>query len=103
VGAAGGGQVSEVKQRTKPNRASKAKDRKTPSPGTQFEMKIRADKRLDITTRLLWWLVAMSHSGYTFATQAEMAKQLNTSIRQVQMSLKIILERGYFRRVVPSG
>ena len=78
-------------------------ERKTPSSTTKFEMNIRADRNLNVTTRLLWLLVALSHKGHTYLSEAEMAKQLSTSVRQVEVSLKFILGCRHFRQVRPPG
>lgn len=85
-------------------REGTAHGRKTPSAATKFEMKIRADVWLNVTARLLWLLTALSHRrGYTYLTKAAMAGQLGTSVRQVQISLRVVIEAGYFRQVRPTG
>jgi hypothetical protein len=95
--------MNRPKRRTKTKSLRNA-DRKTPSAATAFEMRIRADRGLNVTTRLLWLLCALSHKyGFTFLTEAEMARQLNTSVRQVQISLRAIIAAGYFRQVRPRG
>lgn len=85
-------------------RSTPAHARKSPSAATRFEMKIRADEDLEGRTRFVWLLVAMSHLyGYTFMSQADMTKQLGTSVRQVQIWLKAVIKRGYFRSERPKG
>jgi hypothetical protein len=77
-----------------------------PSDNTKFEMLIRAETDLNVTYRLLWLLVALSHSkGYTHISIARMANQLNTSERQIRNSLEIIcaINPRLFRKVPVIG
>jgi hypothetical protein len=67
-------------------------------------MLIRGEKKLSVTWRLFWLLVALSHSrGHTYMTEAAMAKQLKTSTWQIQISLKTILVTGFFDPEKPKG
>jgi hypothetical protein len=77
-----------------------------PSDNSRFEMLIRADKDLNVTYRVLWLLVVLSHStGSAYISIAKMADQLNTSERQIRNSLDIIcaINPRLFRKVETIG
>ena len=85
-------------------RTSKKPVRRPPSENTLFEMKIRADKRLNQRCRQWWQFVALSHSkGYTYGYEDQMARQLNTNIRQFRYTKTWILETGSFREGEAKG
>jgi hypothetical protein len=77
-----------------------------PSDNTRFEMLIRAETDLNVTYRLLWLMVALSHStGSAYISIAKMADQLSTSERQIRNSLDIIcaINPRLFRKVETIG
>jgi hypothetical protein len=86
--------------------AKKGTTRRVPSKTSEDERVLRKEKKFSPTWRVYWLLTAMSHlKGYTYMSEAEMAKQIGTTERQIQNSLEIIerIASEYFRKEKPQG